>query len=185
MKLRFSRSEADPNHCLKVLDDRPLIPAPSEDNLFLIGADPLICRINMMSSYMVEPHSIDAENLLRYPWGTISHGLRYTARDVKLHDYSNVDWVGSVEDRKSTSECWFSLGSASISWMSRKQKMVALSIAKIEYIATSVISCEAAWLWKLFNELFVHMMYTTMIFCVNQGGIRLLRNLVFYDCSNI
>ena len=44
MKLRFTRSEADPNHCLKVVDDRPLIPTPFEDNLFLIGADPLICK---------------------------------------------------------------------------------------------------------------------------------------------
>ena len=44
MKLRFTRSEIDPNHCLKVVDDRPLILAPYEDDLFLIGADPLICK---------------------------------------------------------------------------------------------------------------------------------------------
>jgi len=44
MKLRFTRSETDPNHYLKVVDDRPLIPAPYADELFLIGADPLICR---------------------------------------------------------------------------------------------------------------------------------------------
>jgi len=35
MKLRFTRSEADPNHCFKVVD---------EDDLFLTGADPLICK---------------------------------------------------------------------------------------------------------------------------------------------
>jgi len=45
MKLRFTRSEADPNHCLKVVDDRPLILAPYEDDLFLTGANPLICKI--------------------------------------------------------------------------------------------------------------------------------------------
>ena len=44
MKLRFTKSEADPNHCLKVLDDIPLIPTPSEDGLFQTGADPLTCR---------------------------------------------------------------------------------------------------------------------------------------------
>ena len=43
MKLRFTKSEAE-NHCLKVVDDRPLILAPYEDDLFSIGADPLICR---------------------------------------------------------------------------------------------------------------------------------------------
>jgi len=44
MKLRFNRSEIDPNHYLKVVDDRPLIPAPYEDDLFVTSADPLICR---------------------------------------------------------------------------------------------------------------------------------------------
>ena len=44
MKLRFTRSETDPNHYPKVVDDRPLIPAPYEDDLFLTGADPLTCR---------------------------------------------------------------------------------------------------------------------------------------------
>jgi len=65
--------------------------------------------------------------------------------------------------------------------MSRRQKSVAISIAETEYIATSMISCEVAWLWKIFSELFVHMMDTTGILCVNQGGIRLLRNPIFYD----
>jgi len=160
MKLRFTRSETDPNHYPKVVDDRPLILVPYEDDLFLTGADPLICRskreldsacgminckpvttsriltfriymvvmsdqiwemplsfinsfalmflvnfcldicfaVSMVRSYLVEPHWIGAKNLLRYLRGTISHGLRYTARNMKLHDYSKADWAGSVED---------------------------------------------------------------------------------------
>eukprot|EP00253_Pinus_taeda_P009823 PITA_09823 len=58
----------------------------------------------------------------------------------------DADWASSVVDRKSTSGCYFSLGSASISWMSRKQKSVALSTAEAEYIAASMASCEAVWL---------------------------------------
>jgi len=95
---------------------------------------------------MVEPHHshwIGAKNLLRYLRGTITHGLRYTTGDVRLHGYTDVDWAGSVVDRKSTSGCCFSLGSASISWMSKKQKSVALSTAEAKYTATSMASCEA------------------------------------------
>ena len=44
MKLRLTRSETDPNHYPKVVDDSPLIPTPYADDLFLTGADPLICR---------------------------------------------------------------------------------------------------------------------------------------------
>ena len=173
MKSIFTKSEADPNHCLKVVDDRPLILEPCNDDLFLKGAYPLICKSkreldfrfgivncklvttsmelnfkklcgsdvrldlgnafefhkliridvlgelslgcfvdSMKSSYMVEPHWIGGKNLPRYLQSTISHGLRYTAGNVKLHEYLNADWAGSVEDHKSASWCWFSLGYA-------------------------------------------------------------------------
>eukprot|EP00253_Pinus_taeda_P028143 PITA_28143 len=113
---------------------------------FLANSRPDICfTVNTLSQHMVEPHHIHwigAKNLLRYHRGTITYGLRYIARDVRLFGYTDADWASNVKDHKSTSGCCFSLGSASISWMSRKQKSVALSTAKAEYIATSMASCE-------------------------------------------
>jgi len=79
---------------------------------------------------MVEPNLIGAKHIMRYLWVKISHGLRYTAGNVKLHDYSNADSTPSVEDHMNTSDCWFSLDSAMISWMIRKQNMVVLSTPK-------------------------------------------------------
>ena len=128
-------------------------------------------------------HWIGAKNLLRYLWGTINHGLRYTARSMRLHGYTDADWAGSVVDRKSTSRCFFTLGSASISWMSRKQKSVALSAAEVEYIVASMAYCEVAWLRKLFSELFGHVLDTTVILCDNQSGIHLSENFVFHNQS--
>ena len=86
-------------------------------------------------------------------------------------------------DRKSTSGCCFSLGSTSISWMTRKQKSVSLSTVEAEYIAASMACCEAIWLRKLFSELFEHALDTTVIFCDNQSGIHLSENPVFHDRS--
>ena len=67
--------------------------------------------------------------------------------------------------------------------MSRKQKSVAISITETRYISTSMISYEAAWLGKLFNELFGFTMDTTVILYDNQSGIRLSENPVFHDHS--
>eukprot|EP00253_Pinus_taeda_P021643 PITA_21643 len=106
-----------------------------------------------------------------------------TVRNLRQHGYFDIDWVGSVVDRKSMSGCRFSLGSASISWMSRKQKSIALGSAEAEYIATSMAYCEAIWLRKLFNELFEHVLETTVIYCKNQSGICLSKNLMFHDRS--
>eukprot|EP00253_Pinus_taeda_P016818 PITA_16818 len=155
--------------------------------MFLVNSRPDICfAINTLSQHMVEPHHSHwsgAKNLLRYLRGTITHGLRYIAGDVRLLGYTDADWVVSVVDRKSTSGCCFSLGSTLISWMSRKQKSVALSTAEAEYIAASMASCEAVWLQKLFSELFGFTLDTTVILCDNQSGIRLSENPVFHDCS--
>ena len=52
--------------------------------------------------------------------------------------------------------------------MSRKQKSVTLSATKEKYIADSMAFCEAVWLLKLFSELFVHMLNTTVNLCDNQ-----------------
>eukprot|EP00253_Pinus_taeda_P013724 PITA_13724 len=186
MKLGFIRSEADPELYFKVEDDKPLILVLYVDDLFLTGADSLIHKFNTLSQHMVEPHHIHwigAKNLLRYLRGTITYGLRYTAKDVRLFGYTDVDWAGNVEDHKSTSECCFSLGTASISWMSRKQKSVALSTAEAKYITASMASCEVVWLRKLFSELFGFTLDTTVILCDNQSGIHLSKNPIFHDCS--
>eukprot|EP00253_Pinus_taeda_P022896 PITA_22896 len=155
--------------------------------MFLVNSRPDISFVvNTLSQHMVEPHHthwIGAKNLLRYLHGTITHGLRYTAGDVRLLRYIDANWVGSVMDRKSTSGCCFSLGSTSISWMSKKQKSVALSTAEAEYIAASMASCEVVWLRKLFSELFGFILDTTMIMCDNQSRICLSENPVFHDCS--
>ena len=112
--------------------------------MFLVNLRPNICfAVSIVSSYLVEPHWIYARNLLRCLQDTISHGLRYTSRDVRLLGYTDVDWAGSVVDHKSTSGCCFTLGSPSISWMSRKQKSVALSTTEAGYIVASITSCEA------------------------------------------
>ena len=92
--------------------------------MFLVTSCPDICfAVNTLSQFMVEPHHIHwitAKNLLRYLRGKITYGMRYTAGNLGLHDYSDADWAGSMVDRKSASGCCFSLGSSLISRMRRK-----------------------------------------------------------------
>ena len=66
----------------------------------------------------------------------------------------DLDWEGNVIDKKSTSGCCFSMGSGVISWFSRKQSCVALSIAESEYVTACSASCEVVWMRKLLFDLF-------------------------------
>jgi len=61
---------------------------------------------------------------------------------VKLQCFTDVDWVGSPSDRKSTSGSIFSVGSIAISWYNEKQRFVALNSGEAEYIAASQGTCE-------------------------------------------
>ena len=68
----------------------------------------------------------------------ITYGLRYTSSNgVLLSGYTDSDWAGSAVDRKSTSGYCFSMGSAMISWFSRKQGSIAQITVEAEYIVVS------------------------------------------------
>jgi hypothetical protein len=92
-------------------------------------------------------HLVAAKHVMRYLKGTLEYGLCYNGdRDFRLIGYTNLDWVGSVCDRKRNSRCCFSLGSSMMSWKSGKQSSVALSMVEPEYIDACSTSCEAIWL---------------------------------------
>jgi hypothetical protein len=156
--------------------------------MYLVNTQPNICfAMNTLIQFQVEPrheHWIVAKHVLRNIRGTINYGLRYTASsDIQLHGFTDSDWAGSAEDRKSTSGMCFSLGSTMISWGSRKQKSVALSTTEAEYIAACEACTEAIWLRKLISDLFDQIPDSTIIHCDNQSCIRLSEHPVFHERS--
>jgi len=58
---------------------------------------------------------------LRYITGTKDYGIWYSnSEDDSLVGYLDSDFVGSIDDRKSTSRYTFNLGTGLISWASKK-----------------------------------------------------------------
>jgi hypothetical protein len=115
-----------------------------------------------------QTHWIAAKHVLRYLRGRVGYGLRYASSvDMRLQGYADADWARSTVDRKSTSDCCFTLGSAMVSWCSGKQTFVALCTAEAEYIALCVEVHKAVWLCKLLADLFGHEMDSTVIHCDN------------------
>jgi hypothetical protein len=156
--------------------------------MYLTNTRPDICFVvNTLSQFLVEPrhiHLVVAKHVMRYLKGTLDCGLSYDGdHDFTLSGYIDSDWARSVSDRKSTSECCFSLGSTMISWQSRKQSNIALSTAEVEYIAACSANCEAIWLRKLLTDLFDLEMEANTILCDNQSCIKMTENPVFHDKS--
>ena len=125
-----------------------------------------------------------AKRILRYLKGTIDFGLYYSVSDdCKLVGYSDSDWAGDSDDRKSTTGFVFFLGDTAFTWMSKKQPIVTLSTCEAEYVAATKCVSHAIWLRNLLKELNMSQVEPTEIRVDNKSAIALAKNPVFHDRS--
>ncbi|KAK6122153.1 hypothetical protein DH2020_044104 [Rehmannia glutinosa] len=94
-----------------------------------------------------ESHMSAIKMIFRYLKGAIQYGLFYPKNEnFSLKGYSDSDYVGNIDDRKSTSgSCQF-LGDCLVSWFSKKQNCVSLSTAEAEYISAAFCCTQLLWM---------------------------------------
>ena len=68
-----------------------------------------------------------------------------------------------------------------VSWMSKKQDIIALSRVEVEYVTACEVSREVVWLRKLLSDLFEGLMNPAMILCDNTSWIGLSENPGFME----
>ena len=75
-----------------------------------------------------ETHVLAIKRIFRYLKGTTELGLWYPkGNELTMVAYTEVDWEGSIDDRKSTSGVALYLGNCLVAWASKKQSSVSLS----------------------------------------------------------
>ncbi|KAD0618050.1 hypothetical protein E3N88_43977 [Mikania micrantha] len=143
--------------------------------------------VNVLTRFMQTPskdHFGAAKRVLRYVSGTIDYGLWYTPQNgICLEGYSDSDWAGSIDDRKSVSAYGFNIGSGAISWCVKKQNSVALSSTEAEYISATAATCQAVWLRRILEDLGFKQMEATTIWCDSRSAIHLSKNPALHGRS--
>ena len=79
--------------------------------------------------------------------------LCYDDTDVQLLRYADSDFAGNVDSRKNITIYVFTLESGAVSWVSRLQKIVALSMTEAEYVAATEACKKLIWLKNFLKEL--------------------------------
>ena len=172
------REKVDPTYFKSLVGSLRYLTCTRPDILFGVG---------LVSRFMEEPtmtHLKTAKRILRYIKGTLDFGLFYSSsNNFRLVGYSDSDWAGDLDDRKSTTGFLFYLGDTAFTWISKKQPIVTLSTCEAEYVAAASCVCHAMWLRSLLKELNFAQEEATEIFVDNQSAIALAKNPVFHDRS--
>ncbi|KAE8656273.1 hypothetical protein F3Y22_tig00117005pilonHSYRG00292 [Hibiscus syriacus] len=147
----------------------------------------IMYAVSAISKYMecpTEIHLLAAKRILRYLQGTKEFGLFFKKRKKSnLFGFTDSDYAGDSDDRKSTSGYVFMLGTGAVSWSSKKQSIVTLSTTEVEFVATIACACQAIWLKKILEELQFKEDGPTLIYCDNSSAIKLSKNPVLHDRS--
>ncbi|GJW20212.1 putative RNA-directed DNA polymerase [Tanacetum coccineum] len=160
--------------------------------------------VNKVCQYMhasTENHWFTVKRILRYLHGTVEHGMlirrssgsilqAFTSvlwkcnHDTSLEAFSDADWTGDSDDRRSTGGFSIYLGSNLISWTTRKQRTVSRSSIEAEYKAVADIIAELTWLQALIHELRIRSFSTPILWCDNLGATYLSATLSSVGVQN-
>ena len=147
----------------------------------------IMFAVSLISRFMENPtemHLASAKRILRYLQGTIDYGIFYKKGEKSsLIGFTDSDYAGDQDDRKSTSGYVFMMGSGAISWSSRKQPIVTLSTTEAEYVAATSCASQAIWLRNVLKELHFSQEGPTSIYCDNNSTIKLSKDSVLHGRS--
>ena len=150
---------------------------------------PDICyAIGFVSRYQSNPerkHWIAVKRILAYLKGTADYSLCYQGGDLRLIGYTDADWGGDLDERKSTSGYAFLLSKGAISWSSKKQTCIALSTMEAEFVACSAAVQEAVWLKRFLEDLDVSkgMGKPVTVYCDSQAAIAYTKDSKYHSKS--
>ncbi|RVW30980.1 Retrovirus-related Pol polyprotein from transposon TNT 1-94 [Vitis vinifera] len=107
---------------------------------------------------------------------------RFMSASLKLQCYVDVDFVGDIDSKKSTTGFVFTLGGTTISWTSNLHKIVTLSTTETEYVAVTKAGKEMIWLHGFLDEL-GKKQEMDILHSDSQSAIFLAKNSAFHSKS--
>ena len=114
--------------------------------------------------------------------GALGRGILYSNHGHnRLECFTDADWAGSKENKRSTTGYCVFIGGNLVSWKSKKQTVVSRSSAESEYRAMTQFVCEIMWLHQLLMEVGIKTPVPAKLWCDNQAALHIATNSVFHE----
>jgi hypothetical protein len=157
---------------------------------YLVNTRPDIgFAVGYVSRFLEDPredHMAAVKNIVRYVAGTQNWGLWFSLKkgeEATLTVFSDSDYAGDTDERKSTAGVICFLSGSPIAWQSMKQKVIAQSSCEAEYIAAANATCQALWLSRVMAEMQGTTPSIPLVKVDNKSAISLIKNPVLTDKS--
>ena len=95
--------------------------------------------------------------------------------------YSDANWAGAIDNRRSTSGYFTFVGGNLVTWRRKKQNVVARSSAEAEFRGMALGICEALWQRLLLTDLGYLPRQPIRLYCDNKAACDIAHNPVQYD----
>lgn len=140
-------------------------------------------KLSQFMSHPRTPHLQAVYHVIHYLKGSPGQGLLFSASSsLRLTAFSDADWGGCLETRRSTTGYMVFIGDSLISWKSKKQPTVARSSAEAEYRALASVTSELLWMRQLLR-VFEIQVPSVMLFSDNVSAIALAANPTAHERS--
>jgi histone deacetylase 1/2 len=140
--------------------------------------------VNKVCQFLHVPttvHWTTVKRIMRYISGIAGLGLTFRRSSSTLVSaFSDADWAGCVDDKRSTGGFSIYFGPNLISWSARKQATVSRSSTEAEYKSLANATAEIIWMESLLKELGIRRGQASCLWCDNMGATYLSANPIFH-----
>jgi hypothetical protein len=134
----------------------------------------ILFAVNKVCQYLHSPTTIHwtaIKRILHFLKHTGNFGLHIRrSSSILVSTFSDVDWAGCSDDRKSTGGVAVFFGPNLISWCAKKQKIVSRSSTEAEYKAMTDATTELMWILSLLHELRIPCPRSARLWCDNMSA---------------